>query len=328
MGKKIAVIVYSDARREDFKTQALYETEAEVFDRSKIIKPHIEKLGYEVLLLPGNSNLIAEISKVNPDIVFNLVDSIYGKEDLCPAVPAMLEVARVPYTGASMEGQLLNTNKHRTKSALKDAGLPLPGYQLFSSPEEKVDPGLKFPLIVKLNKFHGSVEISQEAVVENEIELRNRVSYIIAKYGGQVLVEEYISGVEITVMIVDDVNSPLVLGEERIMKRSQKYKMFGFEEAWSDEELYDVKKYSLSQKIKNDIILAFRVLEMEDYARFELIVDKEGNHFFIDANSNPAFGPVEAGEAFGYILHMNNIPFSDVAAKIIGNAKRRFYSKN
>lgn len=327
MGKKTAIIVYSEARRQDFKTQALYETEAEVFGRCKIIKPHIEKLGYEVFLVPGNSNLLNEISRIKPEIIFNLVDSIYGKEDLCPAIPAMLEVARVPYTGAGMEGQLLNTNKYRTKSLLKEAGLPLPGYQLFSSASEKVRADMKFPLIVKLNKFHGSVEISQEAVVENSRQLEKRVGYIISKYGGQVLVEEYVHGVEITVMIVDDIKDPLILGEERIMKRNQRYKMFGFEEAWSDEELYDVKKYQLSQKIKDDILKAFKVLEMEDYARFELIVDRNGNHYFIDANSNPAFGPIEAGEAFGYLLHMNNIPFQDIAKKIIENAKRRFNNR-
>ncbi len=327
MSKKIAVIIYSEAKRSDFPSDALYETEAEVYPRSKIVKRHIETLGYRVILLPGNADLIKKLQKIKPEIVFNLVDSMYGKEELCPVIPAMLEAVRIPYTGAGMEGQLLNMDKHLTKIIMRENKIRVPPFQLFSHPNERLNPDMKFPLIVKLNRLHGSVEINQEAVVENEFQLKKRIKYILSKFGGQVIVEKYIPGTEITVMIVDDKKDPIILGEERIMLRPQKYKMYGFDEAWSDEELYDVKKYSLGKKIKEEIKRAFDVLMMKDYARFEIIIDDIGNRFFIDANSNPAFGPSEAGEAFGHMLKMYDIPFVNVAKKIIDNTLSRFNAK-
>ncbi len=327
MSKKVAVIVYSEANRSDFPSDALYETEAEVYPRSKIVKPHIEKLGYQVELLPGNADLIKKLQKIKPAIVFNLVDSMYGKEELCPVIPAMLEAVRIPYTGAGMEGQLFNMDKYLTKMMMRENGIGVPPFQLFSHFEERLSSDMEFPLIVKLNRLHGSVEINQEAVVENNNQLKKRLKYILSKYKGQAIVEKYIPGTEITAMIVDDKIDPIILGEERIMLRPQKYKMYGFEEAWSDEELYDVKKYPLKKKLKKEIKKAFDILMMRDYARFEIIIDNEGNHFFIDANSNPAFGPVEAGEAFGHMLKMYNIPFGEVAKKIVDNALSRFNAK-
>jgi D-alanine-D-alanine ligase len=327
MSKKTIAIVYSDASREDFLSDALYETEAEVLPRCKIIKPHIEKLGYRVVLIPGNADLIKALQRIKPDITFNLVDSMYGREDLCPVIPAMLEAARVKYTGAGMEGQLLNMDKHLTKIVMRENGINVPPFQLFTSFDEPVNSDMTFPLIVKLNRLHGSVEITQDAVVENEQQLKKRLKYILTKYKGKAIVEKYVPGTEVTAMIVDDKKTPVILGEERIMFGKQKYKMFGFEEAWSDEDLYDVKKYPLEKKIKSEIKKAFDVLQMRDYARFEIIIDDQGNHYFIDANSNPAFGPVEAGEAFGYLLKMNNIPFQKIVKVIIKNVLARFNVK-
>ncbi len=327
MNKKIAAIVYSEAKREDFPSQELFETEAEVYGRCKIVKPHIEKLGYEVHLIPGNAGLIGRLVRLKPEIVFNLVDSMHGQETLCPVIPAMLEAIKIPYTGAGMEGQLLNMDKNITKMIMKSNGISVPPFQVFAHPSESLNSDMKFPMIVKLNRMHGSVEITQDSVVENRGQLQKRIKYILDKYGGKVIVERYIKGVEITAMLVDDPSDPLVLGEERIMLRKQKYKMYGFEEAWSDEELYDVKKYAIKANLKKEIKKAFDVLQMRDYGRFEIIIDSDGRHYFIDANSNPAFGPIEAGEAFGYLLHLYDIPFGKVADKIIKNALSRFHEK-
>ena len=143
------------------------------------------------------------------------------------------------------------------------------------------------------------------------------------KYHQEIMVEEYIRGKEITALMIDG-KKQIVLAEERIFFKKEKYNLYGFEEAWSDEEFYDVKKYSLSPEIKKDIKRAFKVLEMRDYARIEIIIDHKGKHYFIDPNVNPAFGPIEAGEAFGYLINLYGIKFIDVAKQIIDNVHLRF----
>ncbi len=324
---KLVVILYSEAKEEYFATHEVYLTEVEVFPRSKIVKKYIEKLGYKVILLPGNFDSIKKLNNLKPFIVFNLVDSIYGKEDLSPLIPAALELIKVPYTGASVNGLTINQNKYLTKIILRQNYLKVPNFQLFFTENELIDRNLQFPLILKLNQSHGSLEINQDSVVENEKDLRKRIKYLILKYKQTVLVEEYITGKEITALMIDDHVDKLFLAEERIFFKKEKYSLFGFEVAWGDVELYDVKKYILNKKIKTDIAKAFNILEMKDYARFEIIIDKYGKYYFIDPNANPAFGPYGTGEALGYMLYANNIPFELIIKKIIRNVRARFKNK-
>lgn len=323
MERKNIVILYSDAKREFFLTNDLYLTEKEVYPRCKIIKPFIEKLGYKVTLLPGNMDSMKKIKNMNPYMVINLVDSLYGKEELAPVIPSLLELLKVPYTGTESAGLTINANKHLTKSILKQNGLLVPDFQIFYHPEDKLDKKFEFPLIVKLNRFHGSVEMSEKSVVENPRQLKKRVTYLITKYKQEVMVEKYIKGKEITVLIIDGKDN-LALAEERIFITDKKYNLFGFKEAWSPEEYYDVKKFELNFSIKKQILKAFKVLKILDYARFEIIIDKSGKYYFIDLNANPSVGPKVAGEAFGYMLYINNITFENAMNRIIINARERF----
>lgn len=319
MNKKLIVILYSEAKEEYFINHEIYLTEAEVFPRSKIIKKYLEKLDYKVVLLPGNFESIKKINKLKPLVVFNLVDSIRGNENLSPLIPASLELIGTSYTGAAMNGLTVNMNKYLTKVILRQNNLNVPNFQLFTTEKQTIDKNLRFPLIVKLNQSHGSLEINQNSVVENEKDLRKRIKFLRLKYNQSVLVEEYIEGKEITALIIDDKKNWLLLAEERIFLKKEKHPLFSFEAAWGDIELYDVKKYLLKKNIKEDIIKAFTVLEAKDYARLEIILDKRGKHYFIDPNVNPAFGPFGTGESMGYMLHVNNIPFEMILERIIKN---------
>ena len=64
-GQTVAIL-YSDAKREYFATQEHYLTEAEVWDRAKIIAPYMEKMGAVVHLLPGNNSLGGALGKFAP----------------------------------------------------------------------------------------------------------------------------------------------------------------------------------------------------------------------------------------------------------------------
>jgi D-alanine-D-alanine ligase len=222
-------------------------------------------------------------------------------------------------------GLSLNANKFLTKAILKQAGLPVPKFQLFINQNNKLDESLNFPLIVKLNESHGSLEIDQGAVVENKKLLRNRIKYLIDKYKQSVIVEEYIRGKEITVLYINTNKRKIILAEERIFFKKQKYPLYDYESAWGEKEIYDCSKYKINKIIKNDIIHAFDLLHFKDYGRFEIIIDKKNKYYFIDPNANPAFGPYGTTSGpFGYLLHINNIPFIDVLKDLIYSARLRF----
>jgi hypothetical protein len=55
--------------------------------------------------------------------------------------------------------------------------VPIPNYQLFNNHNDPLNSTLRFPLISKLNEIHGSVEITDKAVSENEKDLRKDLSF-------------------------------------------------------------------------------------------------------------------------------------------------------
>lgn len=311
-------IMYSDAKREYFPTEEQFITEEEVFHRSKVIAKYFEKMGFAVTLLPGNESAIKRLEKSNTDLVLNLVDSIRGQEDLSPVIPATLELLNIPYTGSGIMGLAINANKFLTKTLLLQNGIPVPHFQLFNSSTDPLDYQLRFPLIAKLNEIHGSVEISESSVVENERDLRKKIDDLMRVYKQPVLVEEFIVGRELTVLIFEGIHKKVYAGE-RVFLNGGKYKIVSFEAAWGEEDKYTYKKYPLDENLKNYIKKAFEVLKMDDYGRFDIRMDEAGRYYFIDANANPALGPKEAQCAFGTVLDLYNVDFTDVMKRLIIN---------
>ncbi len=311
-------ILYSEAKREYFPTEQQFITEEEVFHRSEIIKKYFEKMGLEVTLLPGNESSVKRLEKKNTDLVLNLVDSIRGQEDLSPVIPATLELLNIPYTGSGIMGLAINANKFLTKTLLLQNGVPVPHFQLFNSPGDPLDYQLRFPLIVKLNEIHGSVEISENSVVENERDLRKKIDELMRVYKQPVLVEEFVVGRELTVLIFEGINKKVYAGE-RVFLNGGKYKIVSFEAAWGEEDKYKYKKYPMDENLKNYVKKAFELLKMDDYGRFDIRMDEAGRYYFIDANANPALGPKESQCAFGTVLDLYNVDFDDVLKRLIIN---------
>ena len=168
-------VVYSAVRREDFPTEAQYITEKDAEQDAYAIGEYLGAFGLDVRLYPGDEAFAQRVLQDQPDMLFNLVDSVKGKESLAAAIPGVLELLDIPYTGANMLGMALDTNKFFIKELLQRNGVPVPIFQLFTSPDEYLDPTLRFPVISKLNAIHGSVEITREAVSENEKHLRKRL---------------------------------------------------------------------------------------------------------------------------------------------------------
>ena len=65
-----------------------------------------------------------EIEK--PDVVFNLVESLGGTDQLMPLATILLESLQLPFTGASTLAMLKTTQKLEAKRHLLMFGLPTP----------------------------------------------------------------------------------------------------------------------------------------------------------------------------------------------------------
>ena len=316
-------ILYSDVRRELFLTEAQYITEREAEADARLVGEYLATLGIAISLYPGDADLPERLRQDAPEMVINLVDSVKGYESLAAAIPGVLELLDIPYTGADILGMSLDTNKFLVKKLLQQNGVPVPNYQLFYTAADYLDPALRFPLISKLNAIHGSVEITQDAVSENEKQLRKRLKFLIGTYKQPVLVEEFINGRELTAIVLQEKKKKVYLAEKLFVNAGKKYLFLTFEDQWLTEAgaAFHYKRYKdalLTEYVRK----AFEVTRMADYAKFDIRLDQSGRYFFIDTNCNPALGPKEQDMALSVILDLYGLTFYEILKQLIINTKR------
>jgi len=216
--QKVAIL-FSDVKREYFPSEEAYLTEKDADVYADEVAKYVVKMGIDVALFPGNEAVVNKLKNFRPDLVINLVDSVRGDETLNASVPGMLEMLHLPYTGSGILGQSLNTNKYLTYQLLQNGGIPVPHHQLVTQPNQLIDPVLRYPLFAKLNNMHSSIAIDDNNICQNERELRLKLKELYEQYHQSMLVDEFIAGKEVTVPVLDGLNTK-VYPAERIFTKS------------------------------------------------------------------------------------------------------------
>lgn len=326
--KKVG-IVYSEVKRRYFPTEAQYLTEKDARRDAATVAKYLRKMKIRVHLYPASDTLPGRLRRDRPQVVLNLAGSIKGNEYLASAIPGVLEILDIPYTGAPILGEALAYNKFLVKKLLEQNGVPVPRYQLFNTPFDPINPTLRFPLMAKLNEIHGAVEITRDAVSDTEKHLRERIKFLTGTYNQQVLVEEFIVGREITAILLEGLNKKVYLGEKVFSKKRQKdkYIFASFEDQWlEDEDSFYYQKYS-DPLLRDYVKKAFEITDMADYSKFDVRLDSSGRYYFIDSNSNPAFGPKELDCALASILDLYGISFTEILKRLLLNTIRDWQGK-
>ncbi len=321
----LVVVAYSHVEREMFPTEDAYYAEVEVEDRAKEVAERIEKMGIQVKTLPGDPYFLTNLLVDKPSLVLNLVDTLKGMDRLQTSVPAALELSNLPYTGAGMEGMVIGNNRNLTKRLLMAYGIPTPAFQFIRRSNTAIREELGLPLIVKLNESGGSVGIDNHAVKETIKDAQKKVNKMVSTYKIPVIVEQFIDGPEVTVVVFDDGSKKSVfMGQKIFRKKTDGKHYFTSLESYEDIKAYTYKRVEepLASKISQLAVRAFNGLHHKDYAKFDVRVDGETNiPYFTDSNPNTAFGP-DMGLPFTEVLAMYGISFDDVLASLLSKYAR------
>lgn len=323
--KKVAIL-YSDAKRKYFPTYEQYLTEKDARIEAESFIPYLKELGIKTVLIPADLNMASKLKHHKPDLVIDLVCSVRGWEYLSSTAPATLELLEIPFTGASMLGFNISMNKYFTRELMDLHGIPVPKFQLFTSWKQKIDKRIKYPVILKLNEVHGSVEITNDSIINDPKSLKKRLRYLMNTYDQDVLVEEFIPGREIQAFIFQSYNKKVYLTERELPAGENSF--LDFKTVWqtSDEKYKDViklKKYK--DPFLTDIVKkAFSVVRMDDYGKFDIRMDRHGKYYFIDSNPNCYFAPPEMFSEITMTMKMYGIPFRTLLKRLLQNTMREW----
>ncbi len=296
------------------------------------IKKALEQLGHQVFLVEANEKAYFKFYRLRKkvDLVFNYSEGLYGR-DREAQIPAMLEILRIPYTGGSPLSYAIGLNKVKTKEILAFHKIPTPPWQVFKTSKEPLNKKLKFPLIAKPSAEGSSKGIFAENLVKDEKSLRRIVKKLLKLYKQPVLVEEFLEGREFTVGILGFPPKVLPIIEVRFDELPDKMPKFDHYEAkW----LYDNPKFNadplicparISSKLRNEIgkyvLKAFKVLELADWARFDLRLDKRGNPNILEVNCPAGLNPdPKENSRFPRAARAAGLSFPQLLQKIIDAA--------
>src|SRR3989338_4956921 len=280
------------------------EVEDSLTQVGKKTKAALESYGHEVTFYDVNERVFEKLRKAKPDAAFNVCERFNGSSLFEPHVASMLELLGIPYTGSGPLALATCINKVRVKEILMHHGILTPNYQVFYSRNKKLDPDLKFPLIVKPVCMDNSIGITADAVAQNEEELRSKVSYIIRTYDQPALAEEFIEGKEITVGILGNGRSAQVLPLSEVVFKNwpeDESKVYSYEAKWIKDSAEwsgvgidcpaDLPKYQ-EYRIKRTALQVYNVLGCRDYGRIDFRLSKDGVPYVLEMNPNPGISPV------------------------------------
>jgi len=318
-----------------FEIDALSDNE--IVETVGYIQKVLEKK-HEAVPVRIRRELLPMLTQDSFDFVFNLCEGIEGDVKGEALIPALLDVIKIPYTGADSLTLGLCLDKIKVKQLLIANNIPTPDYQMFHNSSEKLNRKLRFPLIVKPANEDASVGITVDSVVNNETDLFRGIEFILKNYHQPALVEEYIDGRELNVAILGNGNSTEVLPfSEIIYNFNENFpKILTYDAKWiADSEMF--KKTTgvcpppvkltreVEEHIKKLAVSAYNITGCRDYARVDFRL--KGNiPYVLEVNPNPAIN-VERDSGFVRSARVSGLSYDELIYRILSLAMERYKMK-
>lgn len=217
------------------------------------------------------------------DAVFLALHGAMGENGMMQAV---LESYGIPHTGSDHTGCLLAMDKDLAKRLFCNAGIPTPEWVLGrgeGSEADRIIQKVGLPCVIKPLDGGSSVGISMADTREELVAALQSVS----KYGGRMLAERKIEGRELTMGILEGRPLPPVeiIPEEGFYDYKNKYQGSTREICPAQIPTETIRQM---EKFVRD---GFAALRLSGYARFDFLLDRNGQLWCLEANSLPGMTP-------------------------------------
>ena len=239
----------------------------------------LQEAGIDALGLDAGADWMSELQAMVPDQVFIMLHGSGGEDGV---VQGALESINLPYTGSGVLASALAMDKIRCKQFWFGIGLPTPAFAVidFGSDWAAVLESLGGSAMVKPASEGSSLGMSKAASPD---ELRE--AWALAKqYDDQVLAEQWLSGAEYTVAIIDGKALPTI-------KLETDRGFYDYEAKY----LADDTRYlcpcglSLEEELTMQAmaIKAYESLGCRGWGRVDLMMDSGGQCYVLEVNTVP-----------------------------------------
>ena len=265
----------------DLKIALVYggkSSEREISIKSgEAVKRSLERLNlrFKVFDPVDPKNFVKDLIDYNPDVIFNLLHGKFGEDG---SIQGLFETLGYRYTGSPVKASAIAMDKSLTKELAGMSGVKTPEWITVKRPEDIKKWDL-FPAVVKPNREGSSIGVE---IVYDKDKLPESVKKAL-KIDKEVIIEQFISGREITVGIIDGKTlEPIeIVVEEGFYDFENKYISEKTQYIVSP-DLTDIERKRLLQ----DSLKIYKKLGCKGAARVDFIL-KDGVPYFLEINTIP-----------------------------------------
>ena len=264
------------------------ERDISLISGKEVVKA-LDKKKYEIKIYDPKSDLI-KLAKDRKeiDVVFPVLHGFGGEDG---TIQGYLELLKLPYVGSGVLSSALAMDKKMSKVIYKNNGLLTPKTIILSRPDieknlsgvlQNIRKTIGLPCVVKANNHGSSIGVY---IVKNEKDLKKAINDAF-KLDNEVLVEEYIKGIEVTGAVLGNQNPKalpiveIIPPEGKFFDREVKY-------SGATQEIVPARlSKSLTKKVQNIAIKAHQVLGCRGFSRTDMII-KKPKIYVLETNTIP-----------------------------------------
>jgi len=247
------------------------------------------------------------------DVIFPVLHGQFGESG---ELQEILESRGLPFVGSSSRASRLGMDKVKTKQAWESAGLPTPSWRVIESFDPASAPA--GPCVVKAPASGSSIDVFVFKSA-NPNAVRLAIEGILSRHG-RALVEQFISGPELTVGLLEE--EPLapirIVSKTEFFDFASKYQRADTEHRF-DTGLPD----SLVQRCRDLARQGNQIVGARDLARIDIMIAPNHQPYLLEINTLPGFTPTsllpEAAKNAG-------IPFGPLVDRLVRRAHARHHS--
>ena len=259
----------------------------------------IEAQHHSVVKLGGGREFLNNVLGQRVDLVFNIAEGLGNHRSREAQVPSVLEMLGVPYSGSDPLCLAVSLEKPLAKRLVSFSGVATPRWQVVGDTKQlkEVEWG-QFPLPAFAKPAHegSSKGIRITSRLENSPQIVEAVTGLLEYYQQPVMVEEFISGEEVTVGVIGN-SPPKVVGIMRVVPRKKTdYFVYSLEvkRDWESLLTYECPALlgkGVLQDIADSSLKAYEALGCRDFARMDFRISPDGTPYFLEINPLPGLNP-------------------------------------
>ncbi|MEH6630799.1 MAG: D-alanine--D-alanine ligase [Halopseudomonas aestusnigri] len=274
----------------------------------------LREAGYSVTEIDVSkdiTSLVAQLKEAKPEVVFNALHGQWG-EDGC--VQGLLELLELPYTHSHVLSSALAMHKERAKALVDQVGVRVPeSKSILASDLIKGDP-LPRPYVIKPLSEGSSVGVHIVFKGDNNI----ATSREELGFAGEIMVERYIPGRELTVAVMGD-------RALAVTELSPKQGFYDYEAKYTDGKTdhiipaqipAEIYQEALDAALKSHKVLGCKGVSRSDF-RYDDTADGDGGLYYLETNTQP--GMTDLSLVPEQAKHIG-ISFSELCAWMVEDA--------